>query len=144
MLLTLKKVSKYGFNRRVLSEDDLLRICEAEKITVLYLDVPTSFYFSFKNKYFIVLKKSLKGLRRTFALAHEMAHHFLHGGKDTANAFFFGLLESKNEFEADAMATIALVPRYMLNSYDFLEEHPNRYARQLFKNRQKLEFLYGI
>lgn len=144
MLFALKKLSKHGFNHRALSEEDLLHICESEDITVLYLDVPTSFYFSVRNKYFIVLKKSLKGLRRTFALAHELAHHFLHGGKDTANAFFFGLIESRNEFEADAMATIALVPRFMLNSYDFLEEHPNRYARQLFKNRQKLEFLYGI
>ncbi len=48
------------------------------------------------------------------------------------------------EFEADALATIALVPKLALDSYDFLEEHPNRYARQLFKNRQKLEFLYGV
>jgi Zn-dependent peptidase ImmA (M78 family) len=99
---------------------------------------------SVNGKHFIVLKKKLKGLRKAFAMFHELAHHFLHGAKESANAFYFGMIESKQEIEADAMATIALVPKFMLNSYDFLEEHPNRFARQLFRNRQKLEFLYGI
>ena len=44
--------------------------------------------------------------------------------------------------EADATATIVLVLRFILDSYDFLEEHLNRYSQQLSENRQKLEFLY--
>lgn len=140
----LKKLAKYGFNRRELPEEDLLKICESEEITVLFLDVPTSFYFSVEGKCFIVLKKSLRGLRRAFALAHELAHHFLHGGQDSANAFFEGLLESKNEFEADALALIALIPLHSLNDFDFLENHPNRYARKLYRERQKVHFLYGV
>jgi hypothetical protein len=45
--------------------------------------------------------------------------------------------------EADAIATIALVPKHGLSSYDFLEEHPNKFARKVFEDRKKVEFLYG-
>lgn len=144
MKFSLKKISHYGFNLRPLTEKDFYEICELENITVLEEDVFTSFYMSVNGRNFIVLKKRLKGLRKIFSMFHELAHHFLHGGKEATNAFYFGMLESKQEIEADAIATIALVPRFMLASYDFLEEHPNRYARQIFRNRQKLEFLYNI
>jgi Zn-dependent peptidase ImmA (M78 family) len=49
----------------------------------------------------------------------ELVHYFLHGANRGTNAFYFGMLQSKAEFEADAMATIALVPRFTLNSYNF-------------------------
>lgn len=144
MKLSLTKLEKYGFNQKILTEADFYEICEREQITVLELDVPASFYFSVLGKHFIVLRKRLRGLRRTFVMFHELAHYFLHGGKAAECAFFFGLLENKNEIEAEAMATVALIPKFALDSYDFLEDHPNRYARKLFENRQKLEFLYGI
>ena len=144
MNLSLHKLKKYGFNSRALTEKDFYQICERENITVLEEDVFTSFYMTVHGKHFIVLKKRLRGLKKLFVMFHEISHHFLHGGKDAANAFYFGLLQSKQEIEADAMATIALVPRYMLNSYEFLEDHPVKFARELFRNRQKLEFLYGI
>lgn len=144
MKLSLEKLAAYGFNEKFLTEADLLVICERENVTVLTLDVPTSFYLALENGFFIVLKKSLKGLQREFALAHELAHHLLHGGNNADRAFFYGLLESKNEIEADALATIALVPKHALESFGFLEEHPNHFARRLFKNRQKLNFLYGV
>lgn len=144
MKFSLTKLEKYGFNKRALTETDFYAICETEGVTVFEMDVPASFYFSILGEHFIVIKKRLRGLRKVFVMFHELSHYFLHGGKVAEKAFFFGLLESKAEIEAEAMATVALVPRYMLNSYDFLEDHPNRYARQLFKNRQKLEFLYDV
>ncbi len=144
MKFSLEKLSVYGFNKRFLTEHDFYRICESENITVLEMDVSTSFYMSVSGEAFIILKKKLKGLRRAFAMFHELSHHFLHGAKNATNAFYLGLLQNKAEFEADTLATIALVPRFALAPYDFLEEHPNRYARKLFRNRQKLEFLYGV
>lgn len=144
MNLALEKLKKYGFNERFLTESDLLDICEQENITVLSCDVPTSFYLDVEGEYFIVLQKTLKGLPRDFALAHEISHHLLHCGATTDRAFFLNLLDSKNEVEADALATIALCPRRALYSFDFLEEHPNAFARRVFKNRQKLDFLYGV
>jgi Zn-dependent peptidase ImmA (M78 family) len=144
MKFSLNKLSDCGFNRKFLTEKDFYDICEKENITVLEIDVSTSFFMTVEGKSFIVLKSRLKGLPRVFTMFHELAHYFLHGANRGTNAFYFGMLQSKAEFEADALATIALVPRFALNSYDFLEEHPNRYARKLFKNRQKLEFLYGV
>ena len=75
---------------------------------------------------------------------HELSHHFLHGGRDKTQAYFLGLLETKNEFEADALAVIALIPLSALKSFDFLEENPNRYAKKIYKDRQKVYFLYGV
>lgn len=144
MKLSLEKLADYDFNVRPLSENDLLRVCESEQITVLFLDVATSFYFCAKSKFYIVIKRTLRGLRRTFALAHELAHHFLHVGNLTETAFFFGLIQSKNELEANAFATVALVPLSALNDYAFLEDHPNAFARKLFEDRKKLYFLYGV
>ena len=144
MKLSLEKLEKYGFNRRELTLKDFYEICESESITVLEMDVPTSFYFSIAGLSFIVLKKNQRILQKTFSAFHELSHHFLHGGQSGENAFFFGLLENKAEFEADALATIALVPKHALLEYDFLENHPNRYAKNLFRNRQKLEFLYDL
>lgn len=96
------------------------------------------------GKSFIVLSKKLKGLKKTFVMFHELAHYFLHGARDTASAFYFNLLDDKNEFEADALALVALIPVSSLNSFQFLEDHPNRYARKLYKDRQRLKFLYEI
>lgn len=85
----------------------------------------------------------LSRLRRRQFLRREnfyIFRRFLHCGNVAVNAFYFGLLESKAEIEADALATIAMAPRFALASFDFLEKHPNRFARQLYRNRQKLDF----
>jgi Zn-dependent peptidase ImmA (M78 family) len=144
MILSLEKLTIFGFNQRILTEDDFHKICDCERITVLEMDVSSSFYMSVAGQAFIVLSKKLKGLKKTFVEFHELAHHFLHGERNTTSAFYFNLLDSKNEFEADALALIALLPISSLSSFDFLEEHPNRYARKLYKDRQRLNFLYGV
>lgn len=144
MKLSLKKLSRFGFNQRVLTERDFYDICEKENIIVVEREVYTSFYFTTDEYHFIVIKKSLKGMRKTFSMFHELSHHFLHGGRDTTNAFYFGMLETKAEFEADALALIALIPLPSLKNFAFLEEHPNRYARKLYRDRIKLNFLYGV
>lgn len=144
MKLSLEKLLRYGFNKRFLTEKDFYAICEQENITVLEMEVSTSFYMCVSGESFIVIKKKLKGLRRVFSMFHELAHHFLHGANRATNAFYFGLLESKVEFEADALATIALVPKFALYSYDFLEDHPNKFAHKVFEDRKKLDFLYGV
>lgn len=144
MKLFLTKLKRFGFNIRILTENDFYAICECEGIEVLEMDIAASFYMSVSGKCFIVLSKKLKGLKRIFVMFHELAHHFLHGGRDAAQAFYFGLLETKNEFEADSVALIAMIPLSSLKSFEFLEEHPNRYARKLYRDRQRLYFLYGV
>lgn len=142
----LKKIKIDGFNQRSLTESDALTFCEENEITVLESDVPTSFYFCCYGRHFIVLKKSLRGLKKLFSLYHEICHFSRHSGCEASSqAFFYGLIESKNETEADAFATICLVPVTALDNWDFLESHPrSRYAKKLFKDRQRLAFLYQI
>lgn len=148
MNLSLKKLSAYGFNHRPLVEDDLLQICAQENITVFYKDVPTSFYLEFHDRHFIVLRKHSCGLRRTFALAHELAHYFLHGGNLLEQDYLFEMLSAqpnnKNEIEADTLALIALIPKSALGCDEFLKTHTTSYARDLYIERQRLYFLYGI
>lgn len=144
MNLSLEKLKKYGFGVKVLTETDFYAICEKEQIKILEMDAAASFYFCTQGHPVIVLDKKLKGLRKLFAAFHELAHHFLHGGTHFESAFFFGLMESKNEVEADALALVALIPLSQICDISFLEENPNRYALKLFKDRQRLYFLYGI
>lgn len=145
MKFSLDRLSAFGFNSRALTEQDFYAICEAENIEVLEMNVSTSFYMKVLDEPIIVLNKRLKGLKRTFAMFHELSHHFLHGGRDAeTQAWFLGMTETRNEVEADALALIALIPLEALNNYDFLEENPTRYAKKLFKERQRLNFLYGL
>lgn len=144
MNLSLEKLKPFGFNERELTETDFFEICERERIEVLELDIDNSFIMSAKGKSVIVISRKLKGLKRRFAMFHELAHYFLHGGRSLESAFFLGLLDTKNETEADAVATIAIVPRRSLECFSFLENHNNRYARKLFDDRQKIEFLYDV
>lgn len=134
-----------GLNERRLTDSDLDAICERDRITVLAEDVATAFYLSVMDRHLIVIPKRLRGLKREFAIWHEIGHHLLHGGRDAGTqAFWYGLLETRNEAEANAFATIALIPRPALDSYDWLEENPSRFAQQLWRDRQRLLFLYGV
>jgi len=140
----LKKIKIEGFNKRELTEQDGLQICEKEKITVLEVDVKRSFYFCCYGRHFIILKKGLRGLKKVFQLFHEIGHFYFHSGRNASNqAFFYGLIESKNEFEANVFATVAIVPITAIDSFEFLENHPrSRFARNLFNERKRLAFLY--
>lgn len=140
----IEKYAHLGVNREFLTESDFLHICESEGIEIIETAGRFSWYMTVENQPFIVLPRRLRGLRRLFAAFHELAHHFRHYGHAPNQVFFHGLTSDKEEFEADGFATVCLVPKAALESYDFLEDHPNRFARQLFKNRQKLEFLYGV
>lgn len=144
MKLSLKKLSTYGFNQRPLSEADFYRICEEEYIEIIERFQSNTFYMVIEGKPFIVIGTRKRGLKRLYAMFHELAHHFLHAGRLLNEAFFYGQIENKQEFEADAFATIALIPYYKIGDFDFLEEHPNKFARRIFNDRKKIEFLFGI
>lgn len=140
----IEKYSYLGVNKQFLTEVDFLRICETENIEIIETGERFSWYMVVENEPFIVLPKRKRGIERLFAAFHELAHHFRHYGHSPNQVFFYNLANTKDEFEADAFSTVCLVPKLALQSYEFLEEHPNKFARKIFKNRRKLEFLYGI
>lgn len=144
MNLSLEKLSKYGFNQKALTERDFYRICEMEGVEVIEDPRVTNiFYMTFEGRPFIVLGNSTKhrGVKRLFAMFHELAHHFLHSQRHAANAFYFGLVESKQEFEADAFAAIALIPARDLGKPEILDEYPRGFARKIYNDRIRLGFL---
>ena len=147
MKLFLDKYKHLGLNEFVWTDDYIDRVVEGEGIEIINSSGKFSWYMTVENEPFIVLPRRLKGLRRTFALLHELGHHFRHYGETPNQAFFHGLhdvQDAKDEAEADAFALVALIPLDKIDSFDFLEEHPNRYARKLFEDRKKLKFLYGV
>lgn len=143
MKLLLLRIAIYGFNQRFLTEEDFYKICEAEGIEIIWSDKKFSWYMTVESVPFIVLPRRARGLKLLFKMFHELAHHFRHYGELPTQVYFHELLDNKDEMEADAIATIALVPKHGLDSYDFLEEHPNKFARRIYEDRKKVEFLYG-
>ncbi len=144
-MILLNTVDIKGFNERRLTENDLTGICEDDRIRILAEHVGTSFYLSVMGCRLIVIPERLRGIAREFALWHEIGHHLMHGGRQAGpDAFFLGLLETRNEAEADAFAAVALVPRPALASYDWLEENPGPDALRIWQRRTRLLETYGI
>lgn len=141
MNLLLKKLEHYGLGKRPLTEDDFYNICTIEDIEIIWSDHKFAFYFSLQGRHFIVLPKRKKGLKLLFAMFHELGHYAAHVG-DHPDAAFHGLTHDKNELEADAVALIAIMPRAMLTELEYLDG--SRYGSQLWKERMRLHFLYGI
>lgn len=145
MHLLLPAVERYGFNSRVLSEQDFYDICRQENIEVLeHVPGKHCFYFTLAGSPFIVLGTRVLGTKRRFAMFHELAHHFLHSPHPPQDLFCFGLTESKEETEADALAAIALIPAANVDDLTFLDENTDRYARYVYGLRQQVMFLFGL
>lgn len=143
MLNLLTQLRPHGFNVRRLRESDLLQICESERIIVQEDRVATSFYLNVDGKGIITIPDTFQGLKREFALAHEICHHIVHVGDDTQKAFFLGVEQTKEETEADASACMALIPLADIYAPQILDEYPLNLAREIAIERQRLHFLYG-
>ncbi len=143
MNILLEKSACYGINERFFDEDYTLGILEAAGVTVKFNQDFTA-YLTIDGKPYIAIKKGLKGLKKLFAILHEFGHHLLDCGNEPNQIHFFGGGDEKAEFQADCFATIAMLPAKGLNDHQFLEDHPVKFARQIYENRQKLDFLYGV
>lgn len=146
MIFILSKIKNLlpEFNERSLTENDFYTICEAEGITLIEHDKPFSWWMTVENKPFIVLNKRLRGIKRLYVMWHELGHHFLHFGSEPNQVYFSEMTKSKAELEADILAILAVCPMKALQTNDFVEEYPNKFATKLFKERQKILFLYRI
>jgi hypothetical protein len=142
MNLMLDSLAPYGFNQRIMTEDDFFHICEIEKITVTFIPKKFSFWTSIDGESHIGISDRLKGLKKTFVMFHELAHHFRFSGEDIDQIHFYNANRRKHEFEADALATISIYPLGVLMEGGVLDEQ-SRFARFVEKERKKLYFLYG-
>lgn len=140
---SLKRLEKYGIGTRTQTEADFYRICEEEKIEIVWSDQKFSFYLADPQLDIrcITLPKRRKGLRLLHEMFHELAHHFLHAGNSPMVAFS-GLTHTKDEFEAEAIALIAMMPRSDITARAFFDG--SRYGDHLYNERIRLLFMYGI
>ena len=109
-------------------------IAEAEGIEVLYVDFNalgddiSGLYDFESNKIFV--NKHLPDNRKTFTIAHELAHALLH--KDYAKSEEYRAMPRSNfhwnkpavESEADVFAACLLVPKDMLRKYREYASYP--------------------
>lgn len=134
---------EYGWNERILTDEDFERICQQCKIEVL-VERMRHFgaYLVCENVPFIFLKKNLSVERRRFVQWHELAHHFLHA---PGICFFVSGTTSKAEFQADALASCALIPRRILTTWrldTILSEY--EYSKELLSIRIKTYQRFGL
>lgn len=126
-----------------MTEDDFWRICADEDIEVCWSRRKYAFYFTVPDDdlRIIVLPERFTGVRLLFAMFHELAHHLLHGG-DQPSMALMGRSDPKWEFEADAVALIALMPDIEVRDPPPFEE--SRYTQKLWRDRHRLKFLYLV
>lgn len=139
MKILLEKLRPYGFNERVLTENDFFSICKAENIRVLWSNEKFSFFFSAIGERCIVLPKRLRGLRLLFAMWHEYGHAALSPGHPY-DVQWHEMHDGKDEFQADAVALIALMP--VSKMFEILDG--SEYATYLLAKRQQIWLLYGV
>jgi Zn-dependent peptidase ImmA (M78 family) len=144
MILSLAALTKYGFNERRLTEADFYEICHSRNIEVQELDVLASFYISILERETIVIDNKLTGVKREFALFHELSHAFLSAQINGPRVLFMGLCDSKEEHEADAFACIALIPQPNIEDTSFMDGCLSGFARKVFEKRIHLYQTYGL
>lgn len=149
MIFLSSRFRRYGWNERVFTEEDILRICRQEKIELVEHPISgfAGFYMTCRGRRFITVDSRLRGVRRLYVLLHELAHHFLHSPPGASGAHFFRLRpDTKQEFEAEVFATVALLPepllrRILAEGGDFDGEG---FTRDIVEFRLKVLDRYGV
>jgi Zn-dependent peptidase ImmA (M78 family) len=120
MLFFLDKFSglKCQWNRKPLTEEDFYRLCRRHKVTVQEMPLRVSgFYYCMLGRHYIAINSRLRQPKKLFVMFHEFAHYLFHAPDSGATANFHGIgKKTRKEFEADAFAACALIPRPMVES----------------------------
>lgn len=129
-------VAAYGWNQRVLTQDDFDQVCEQEKIRVEYRDAGYPGLYTVARKTpLIVISPYVLPRARLFVAFHELGHHWLH---DAGCHFRFGSPD-RIERQADLIAACALIPRPLLERATAGELHDEyRYPIELFHLRLRV------
>jgi Zn-dependent peptidase ImmA (M78 family) len=140
---------RFGWNERAFTEEHALRICRRLKIKVIEypLSGARGSYMKVGGRALITVDSRLRGVPRLYVLLHELAHHLLHVPPDVTVAYFFRLRpHTKQEFEAEAFAAVALLPepllRRMLKGDEDFEEAG--FTKDIVELRLKVLSLYGV
>lgn len=124
------------WNCRVLTEDDLITFCDQLNVDIIDgpLEQPGC-RIPYRGRTQLYLNNRLRGHDRLYVGFHEWGHCAIHPPRIQ---FFCGLNRSI-EFEADAIAACALIPRPLITHYwpeEIAEEY--LYPDWMIKFRQTL------
>jgi hypothetical protein len=142
----LNRLSQYGFNQRILTEEDFFSIADEQGIVVVENTAFTA-YLLIDGEAFICLAKDLnsKPTRKKFAMFHELCHHFNHGGIEPNEIHFFSTQPTKEEREAQAVGLIALCPVGCLTGeIEFDKEWRGECGTRVYDARAEIYDTYGI
>ncbi len=105
-----------GWNEKELNESDFYRLCKRHKIIVIEMPLRVSgFYYSVLGRHYIAINSWLKSPKKLFVMFHEFAHYLMHAPDRGVTASFHGIgKKTRKEFEADAFAACALIPRPLI------------------------------
>lgn len=126
-----RRFRQFGFNRRVLTLDDFYTICDREGILVCHLPMRwRGLFFYRRGKPVIVLSDRLRGIELLYTAWHEYGHYLFHTPGCRG-------VYDKTETEADMIATIALIPVFLLHLPDGEISEMFGYPASLVKQRVK-------
>ena len=140
MRLILPKLNKYGWNHRVLTEEDFESFCEQDGVLYLEMKMKWDGIYLVRQLPVIGVNTGIKGINRTIVKWHEMAHHWLH--VPDSRFFRYGNVD-KSEYEAHVVAACALIPAPMLKNLWSLQEEYG-YPKDLIHFRYSIHSCYGF
>ena len=142
MLLSLARLSHYGFNQRALTLSDFYTICESEKIKVLEEDIDCSFFMTFRGRKWITLSRKMTPLKTLFVAYHEL-HHAMLSPEMMTRVCFFGLDDTPEERSANMFAAVALIPRHEIADARIIE-NDCEFAKVIYEQRVRVFQTYDI
>lgn len=145
MQLLLRKIKELGLGAQPMTEANFYEICDRENIRVIRDREPFSYWMNLDGEHCIVLHDKLHGARLLFTMFHELAHHFLHSGRELNQIEAYGANESSKEYEADTFAVLVLYPVEALGTVEYYDAElydPN--LRKIRRERERIYFLYGV
>lgn len=107
------------WNQRIHTEDDALKFCRRHRIRIV--EDPDEEYGQivwYEGFAFILINPFLAIGMRTWVLFHEIGHYLLHA---PASGRFSKLIESKADYEANAVAAVAMMPKAAITGKTFAE-----------------------
>lgn len=140
MKLLIKQLSAYGWNKRAFTEEDFYYFCKINGVIVF--EGSRGFpgeYFIRRDIPIILIHPKLKGMVKTWVAFHELAHHWLH----VPSAFGYAL-KTKEDIQADAIATPMLIPMSLLKEPGLFSLWEQGYPSSLLERRKLIFERYGF
>lgn len=107
---------RVGWGKRPLTDDDFQRLCRRFRVNVTEMPLNSGgFYYRVKGREHIAIDSRLSGHAKLKVQFHELAHFLFHSPESGATANFLSVgQKTRVEYEADAFALCAIIPRRWL------------------------------